>query len=213
MKTMLALVAALVLPSLALADDYKKSDPVTKTDPKAATKLAEEDVKLIAHIHHVNLMEIDMGKSAAAKGSASVRKYAQMLMKDHRDGDKDLIAFAKKKGLAVIPADAPATEADKKEMADMMVKMTELKKLKGAEFDRQFLIMMVDGHDKEIVKLDAAMPNIKDADLAAKMRDKRVVLQRHADSARELQKNAPTAAKTDVKDTKVGRVITENEKK
>jgi putative membrane protein len=211
MKTMLALVAALALPSLALADDYtKKTDDTKKVD--TAAKLADDDVKLIAHFHHVNVMEIDMGKSAAAKGSMSVRKYAQTLMKDHSDGDKDLVAFAKKKGLAKIPADTPATEAEKKEMADTMAKMAELKKLKGAEFDRQYLMMMVDGHDKEIVKLDAALPNIKDVDLASKMRDKRVVLQRHADGARDLQKNAPTASndtKTDIKDTKVGRAVTD----
>ena len=218
MKTMLALVAALALPSLALADDASKKtgDTTTKTDTTKTAKLDDADVKLIAHVHHVNLMEMDMGKLAAAKATGGVRTYGQTLMKDHQDADKDLIAFAKKKGLAKIPGDTPPTEADKKEHADMMAKMAGLKKLKGAEFDRQFLAMMVEGHDKEIAKLDAALPNIKDADLAMKMRDLRPVLQRHADTARDLQKNAPTASndktgdtKTDVKDTKVGRAVTE----
>ena len=211
MKIMLALVAALALPSLALADDMKKTDAPAKT---ATTKMDDGDVKLVAHVHHVNQMEMDMGKLAAAKATGGTRTYGQTLMKDHQDGDKDLTAFAKKKGIAKIPADVPPTGADKQEMADMMAKVAELKKLKGAEFERQFLMMMADGHDKELAKLDAALPNIKDADLAAKMRDLRPVLQRHADTARDLQKNAPTASndtKTDtkVKDTKIGRAVTD----
>jgi putative membrane protein len=207
MKTMIALVAALALPSLALADGpMKTGDTAAKTAPKTAEKMADADVKLIAHVHHVNAMEMDMGKLAAAKATGGVRTYGQTLMKDHRDGDKDLVAFAKKKGVTTIPVDVPPTEADKKEHADMMAKMAELKKLKGAEFDRQFLMMMADGHDKEIAKLDAALPNIKDVDLASKMRDLRPVLQRHADTARDLQKNAPTAS-NDVKNTKIGATL------
>ncbi len=216
MKTMLALVAALALPSLALADGTDKTgDTTTKTAPKTApkteAKLDDGDVKVIAHIHHVNQMEMDMGKLAAAKATGGVRTYGQSLMKDHQDGDKNLVAFAKKKGITTIPADVPATEADKKEMAATMTKMADLKKLKGAEFERQFLIMMQDGHDKELAKLDAALPNIKDVVLAANLRDLRPVLQRHADTARDLMKNAPTASndgKTDIKDTKVGAAVT-----
>lgn len=234
MKTMLALVAALALPSLALADGpMKTGDSTTKTAPApktGAAKMDDADVKLIAHVHHVNGMEMDMGKLAAAKATGGVRTYGQTLMKDHQDGDKDLVAFAKKKGVATIPADVPPTEADKKEHADMMAKMAELKKLKGADFDKMFLDMMVAGHDKEIARLDAALPMIKDADLAAKMKDLRPVLQRHADTARDLMKNAPTAstdaksdtktasktdaktkadAKTEIKDTKVGAAVTD----
>lgn len=226
MKTMLALVTALALPSLALADGpMKNGDTTTKTDPKTDTKttakLDDGDVKLIAHIHHVNGMEMEMGKLAAAKATGGVRTYGQTLMKDHSDGDKDLVAFAKKKGLATIPAFVPPTEADKKDHADMMAKIAELKKMKGADFERQFLMMMVDGHDKTIAAVDAALPNIKDADLVAKVRDLRPVLQRHADTARDLQKNTPTASndtktgdtktgdkKTDIKDTKVGAAVT-----
>lgn len=190
--TAFAFIAALAVPSLAIADDMKKPAPADKT--KATAKLVDDDVKLIAHVHHVNLMEIDMGKLAQKMGGDAVKKYGAALVKDHTDGDKDLIAFAKTKGLAKIPADVPPTEAAKKEMDEMMVKMADLKKLKGAEFDRQFLLVMQTGHDTELGKLTAAIPVIQDTDLQAKMKDLQPVLQRHADTARELQKAAPTAA-------------------
>lgn len=192
--TSLAFIAALAVPSLAIADDMKKPAPADKA--KATTKLVDDDVKLVAHVHHVNLMEIDMGKLAQKQGGDAVKKYGVALVKDHADGDKDLIAFAKTKGVAKIPADVPPTEAAKKEMDEMMAKMAELKKLKGAEFDRQFLMTMQMGHDAEVGKLTAALPMIQDADLKTKMTDLQPVLQRHADTARELQKAAPTASTT-----------------
>jgi putative membrane protein len=196
MKIILAAFTALVLPSLALADDTATKTKPTTPAPSTA-KLAEEDIKLVAHIHHVNMMEIDMGKLAKAKGTAAVKKYGEMLVKDHTDGDKDLVAFAKSKGVAKIPADVPPTEAERKAHEDMMAKMKALKTVKnGATFDREFLAMMQVGHDTEVMKLDAALPGIKDSDLALKMKDLRPVLQRHADTARDLNKNAPTASVT-----------------
>jgi putative membrane protein len=192
--TSLAFVAALAIPSLAIADDMKKPAPADKT--KAAAKLVDDDVKLVAHIHHVNMMEIDMGKLAQKMGGDAVKKYGAMLVKEHTDGDKDLIAFAKTKGVAKIPADVPPTEAAKKEMDDMMAKTAELKKMKGAEFDRQFLMMMQTAHDTELAKLTVAIPTIQDMDLQTKMKDLQPVLQRHADTARDLQKAAPTASTT-----------------
>lgn len=206
----LALVAALALalPSLALADaigdtnakvkakaDEKKAADKTMDKTGSSTKLADEDLKLVAHVHAVNLMEEDMGKLAAAKGSAAVKKYGQELQTDHMNGDKDLTAFAKTKGVAKIPADVPPTEAGKKDKAEMDAKVADLKKMKaGPEFDKQFLNMMVMGHDTEIARLDTAIPMIKDSDLSSKMKDLRPVLQRHADTARELQKATPTAS-------------------
>lgn len=192
--TSLAFIAALAVPALATADDMKKPAPADKT--KVAAKLADDDVKLVAHVHHVNMMEIEMGKLAQKQGGDAVKKYGATLVKDHTDGDKDLAAFAKTKGVAKIPADVPATDAAKKEMDDMMAKVAEVKKLKGAEFDRQFLLMMTAAHDAEVGKLTAALPMIQDADLKTKMTDLQPVLQRHADTARDLQKAAPTASVT-----------------
>jgi putative membrane protein len=192
---LLALVTALALPALALADTPAPGTAKTKTTAPATAKMADEDVKLVAHIHAVNEMEISMGKIAKSKGSAAVKKYGDELLTDHTNGDKDLTAFAKTKGLNKIPSDTPPTEAAKKEQAEMNTKIADLMKMKaGAEFDKQFLNMMVMGHDTEIARLDAAIPMIKDVDLSSKMKDLKPVLQRHADTARELQKSAPTAS-------------------
>jgi len=191
----LAFIAALAVPSLALADT-----PTTKTDKTAdkttdkTAKLSDADLQIVAHLHHVNQMEIDLGKAAQKSGTAPVKKYGEMLVKDHMASDKDALALVKKHGTATIPAEKPATDAAKAEDKEMMDQAAHMKTLKGAEFDRDFLTMMVTGHEKELAKIDVAMGTAENADVKDMLSNTKPVLQRHADQARDLQKNAPSAS-------------------
>ena len=206
MIRVLAIVTALALPSVALADPNKTppadkapdktNEKMTdkapiKTDKNA--KLADGDVKIIAHLHHVNQMEIDMGKLAQKSGTAAIKGYAETLVNDHTSNDKELTSFSKAHKLAMIPADKPETDADRQEVKDMTTQTAQLKTLKGAEFDKQFLNMMVAGHDKELAKIDTAIGAAADPDLQTMLKSTKPVLQRHSDQAHDLQKN-PTAA-------------------
>lgn len=188
----IALGLALALPAVASAEPAAKPT-------MAAAKLADGDVKIVAHLHHVNQMEIDLGKAAMKSSNAGVKAYGDTLVKDHTTGDKDLTAFAKAHKLAMIPADKPETDADKQEAKDMMDKVAKLKAMKGAEFDKTFLDMMASGHDKELAKIDTAMASVADADLKAILTATKPVLQRHADSARDLQKGAQASNDTAMK--------------
>jgi putative membrane protein len=210
----LAVVSALALPSLALAqtpappsprtpapttDTTKPGDaikPSTDKSAGAAAKLSDADVKIVAHLHHVNQMEIEVGKLAQNNGTMSVKNYGATLIADHQSADQDLTAFAKAHKLATIPADKPQTEADKQDAKDMQTKMAKLKTLKAAEFDREFTTMMTMGHDKELANIDAAIGSVGDPDLKTLLTGVKPVLQRHADQARDLQKNPPQAALT-----------------
>jgi putative membrane protein len=189
MKRALAIMTAFALPALALADDKTPpANPPTKTTDKPA-KLNEADVAVVAHVHHVNQMEIDLGKTAQKTGTTSVKSYSETLVSDHQSADKDLTALAKSHGLKAIPADKPQTEADKQEQKSMKDEVAHLKTLKGAEFDRAFLTMMVSGHDKEIAKVTTAIDTCTDPDLRTLLTALKPVLQRHADDARNLQKS------------------------
>jgi putative membrane protein len=217
----LAIITALALPALATADDQKNppatavpTDNQTPADPKAppapdtrttdtaapgkpgdkAAKLGDADVKIVAHLNHVNKMEIDLGKLAQKSGTEAVKNYGSTLVSDHQSANKELLAFTKMRKLATIPADKPETDEDKQAHKDMQTKMANLKKLKGAEFDREFLTMMAADHDKELAKIDVAMGSAADPDLKTLLTGVKPVLQRHADQARDLQKNAPQAS-------------------
>jgi putative membrane protein len=164
------------------------SDASSNKGDKSA-KLSDADVKVISHLHHVNQMEITLAKDAQRQGTKNVKDYASTLITDHQSADKDLTAFAKAHQLATIPADKPATDADRQDDKDMTQQMAKLKTLKGADFDKAYLNMMVAGHDKELTKIDVAISATGDADLKSMLQNIKPVLQRHADQARDLLKN------------------------
>jgi putative membrane protein len=189
----LAIIAGLAMPGLALAQD--KTNEKTTTAQTAPTKMVDSDVKIVAHLHHVNQMEIDLGKTAQkASTTAAVKSYGETLVSDHQSNDKDLTTFAKAHKLGSIPADKPTTDAEKQDQKDMMARVASLKKLKGAEFDKEFLNMMASDHDKELSRIDVATGATTDTDLQTLLKATKPVLQRHADQARDLQKNAQASA-------------------
>ena len=177
--------AALALPSLAVADTPSMKTTTTDT----TGKLNAEDAKIVSHLHHVNQMEIDLGKQAQKSGTSTVKGYADALVVDHTAADTDLVALAKKHGLTTIPADKAMTDAERQDEKDMTIAVTHLKTLKGAEFDKEFLSMMASGHDKELAKIDTSIGTAKDADLQLTLKNLKPVLQRHADEARNLEKS------------------------
>jgi putative membrane protein len=192
--------AALTVSVSAFADDTAKTG-TTKTDTtkpdttKTAkpAKLKAQELQVMAHYHAVNQLEIDLGKAAEKKATSdNVKSYAKMLVTDHQDADKELTALAKKTG-QMIPAEKPADATEKKEMADTKADATKLKTLKGADFERQYLRMMVQGHEKELANIDTNVAKLENAELVDAIKAKKDVLQKHADEARNLQKNEPAA--------------------
>jgi putative membrane protein len=189
MKKTLALVLALLVAPAAFADDAAKA-PAPKADSATkATKLTAAELQVMAHYHALNVMEVDLGKAAKLKGaSAGVKEYGAMLVKDHSESDTKLKALAKKTK-QTIPAEKPANDVEKQEIAVNKANAAKLKQQKGAAFDTMFLAAMVEGHEKELAKIDTKIAEVQNAELADMLRAKKPVLQHHADHARELQKN------------------------
>jgi predicted outer membrane protein len=193
------MIAALAGPALAdpTAPDQQKPTTGDKDKDKPATakgKLNDAELQTLAHVHQVNQFEIDMGKLAQKQGSAGVQKYGAVLVRDHTNADRDFTALAKKKGVT-IPTEVTGNDADQQEMKDNMSAMDRLKTMKGKDFDKEFLPMMVAGHDKEIVRIDAAIAQATDNDLQASLKQFKPMLQRHADMARDLEKANAQASK------------------
>ena len=204
----LVIVSALVLPTLAIADDQNKTPPADKAPPADKTnekttntasdktpgksdknaKLSEGDTKIVAHLHHVNQMEIDMGKLAEKNGTPTVKSYAMTLVSDHQSNDKDLTAFAKKHRVAMIPADKPEAEADRQDAKDMTTKVAHLKALKGAEFDKAYVDNEVTYHQTVLDAVDKTLiPSANNADLKALLVKVRPAFVAHLEHARHLQ--------------------------
>jgi putative membrane protein len=189
--TCVLVTAFLTVSFAASADDAK---PTTAETAKPA-KLKPQELAVMAHYHAVNQTEIDLGNVAAKKARTDgVKDYGKMLVKDHGKADKGLVALAKKTG-QVIPREKPADDVERKEMADNKAAAAKLKTLEGADFERQYLRMMVQGHEKELAKLDANIAKAENGELVEALKGKRAVLQHHADAARELQTSSTTATR------------------
>jgi predicted outer membrane protein len=189
--TTVALALAFLVPAISGADvnKDKTTDKTDKTtDKKQVKKLGENEIRIVSHVHHINVMEVDLGKLAQRVGTAPVKKYAEMVTIDHQMADKSLVKFAKERGINVIPPEKPQTDADKKMMKDMQAEIAALKKLKAADFDREYLRMMVKHHDEELAMTDSLIEISTDSDLDMILQNRKASLQRHADGARELQK-------------------------
>ena len=190
----IAFIAAMALPAVAAADEPKPGTTTTdKTkipDKPKVAKLADADVQIIVHQHHVDIAQVDMGKLGQKRGGAAVKSFGETLIRDHAAADKETVAFAKKHGIVKIPAEMAKTDDEKAEVKAAGEALAKLKLLKGAEFDREFANIVATEHDKELVKLTAAIPMVADADLAALLRDKQPMIQRHAEQARELVKGS-----------------------
>lgn len=196
--TTFALIALLAAPLVASADDKgttTTTDKAKTTEKTTTSKLADTDLQVMSQMHHVNQMEIDMGKLAQTKGSTpAVKAYGQTLVRDHTSADKDMLAFAKK-NKTTIPMFKPTDEADQKDMKDDKDMAAHIKTLKGADFDKEFLSMMVAGHEKVLAKLDSSMGSIQNDDLKTMLQNVKPTIQKHADTARDLQKTNPQAMK------------------
>jgi putative membrane protein len=185
--------------------DTSKTD-MSKTEPSKAkpAKLKVGELQVMAHYHALNQMEIDLAKTAEkTTKNDSVKSFAQLMIKDHGDNDKQLLSLAKKTAQR-IPMEKPASDVEKQDKAEDKAMAAKVKTLKGADFDREYIRMMVQGHDKELAKIDSKIAEVENAELADALKATKPVLQKHADQAREVQKDLTQPSASNLPSTDTG---------
>jgi putative membrane protein len=170
-------------------------------NPKASQEtLSDADLKVLAHIHDVNLDEIEMGQLATERASTpAIKRYAKMIVDDHSKGDKNVLALAKARNaiLPTTPSDADEIAAQQKGMEAMDA----LRPLTGTDFDKLFLETMAAAHEREIGNADTALKSVSDARLSALIKQMRPVLVKHAEGARKILGEAARPGATGSSDT------------
>jgi putative membrane protein len=125
------------------------------------------DDEVLARVHAVNKMEIDLGQIAADHGkSADVKAYGRMLVKDHTAGDKEVTALAQKQSIALRDPQ-PVNANDRDMMAQDKADAEHLKTLSGDEFDKTFAQAMLQGHADMIALLGDAKASTKNQAIKA----------------------------------------------
>lgn len=125
-----------------------------------------------------SMMEIELGSYAAANaGSAAVKQFGQMMMTDHTKADSILSVIAQVKNIAI--PNVPGEEHQKH--------IDNLKKKKGADFDKDYMKMMIDDHEEDIKKFEDASKNSKDEDIRQFATNTLPTLRKHLDAAKKVK--------------------------
>jgi len=148
--------------------EEKKTEQPSKSP--ATSALSDKDKAFMKEAAKGGMMEVDMGKMAQQKGkSPDVKKIGGTMVADHSKANAELMAIAKKKGV-----DLSKEKAPKHSMND-------------ANFDKEYLSMMVDDHQKDLAAFQAEAKNGSDADVKAFASKTSAVIKKHLDMVKAAQ--------------------------
>jgi putative membrane protein len=104
------------------------------------------DVNFVRDVTDLNNTEIDLSRLAADRSSnAEVKKFAQMTIADHTAAGDKLSGIVAQNSIETAPKDKDVQKTDDEKQ--------KLDKKQGADFDREYIDAMIDGHDKLLSKL------------------------------------------------------------
>ena len=172
------LFASLALAQDATQDSSMKKDPAKQDSMKKdnTSTLSSSDKKFIMETGQGGMMEVELAKLAVDKASnEEVKQFAQRLVDDHTKANDELMALASQKGVT-IPHDEKA----------MMKGKDKLSKLSGADFDREFISLMVKDHTKEVKEFEDVSTKAKDTDVKDWAAKTLPTLREHLQMARDI---------------------------
>jgi len=125
-----------------------------------ADTVKSADKDFVHDVAIANLAEVQLGRLAVEHSkNAQVKKFAQMMIDDHTKAGDSLSSVASRYNIAV-----PSQIDDKhRDLSD------KLSTLQGAEFDREYMSAMVDGHDDVLDKVGSRVDQSKLADWKTRM--------------------------------------------
>ena len=142
------------------------------------------DAQIASIVVTANQVDIDAGKLAASKSSnAEVKKFANLMVADHTNVNKQAVALVTK--LKVTPEDND-TSKSLKTGGDKNLET--LKGLKGAEFDKAYVDHEVAYHQAVLDAVDKTLiPGAKNDELKALLVKVRPAFVTHLEHAKHLQ--------------------------
>lgn len=122
------------------------------------------------------IMEVEAAKIAQKSASSQqVKDFAAKMLEDHTRANNELKAFSVKKKV-ITPDALPAED---------QIHLDEMKKLKGAEFDKHYMGMMVTDHEKTVALFKEGVAN-KDLGLKEWATKTLAVIEKHDEMAKTI---------------------------
>jgi putative membrane protein len=136
--------------------DTRRSEDMMKSGTGMATGQVDPQLaSSLMKLHASNMAEIQMAQLAQDRAqSKEVKQFAQHILKDHQAADKKVMDHAKMHNVDMQMAmNDPELQRMQKESQDQL---TQLQALTGAEFDRQYVTINVQAHEKTIAMVTEA---------------------------------------------------------
>jgi putative membrane protein len=128
--------------------DVNASNPSTggAVGTAGSDNVSNGDKDFVKDIATANIAEVELGRMALDKAvNPDVKKFAQMMVDDHTKANEELTTIASQDNIAV-----PSALDDKhNDLRDKLAKKT------GADFDKDYIDAMVDGHKDVMDKLES----------------------------------------------------------
>ena len=152
--------------------------------PAVAADVPAKTTDFVSKAAVANKFEIDTSQLALKYAKAEdVKSFAQQMITDHTAVNKQAGALAKK--LGVTPEDSDTSKSLKQGAAE---NVGNLKKLKGAQFDKAYVDHEVDYHQQVLDAIDKVLvPSAQNAELKGLIEKVRPAIQTHLDHAKQLQ--------------------------
>ena len=144
----LALTAALTIGCRGDDRSARTTNPETgaPVGTSGAADVSRGDQNFVKDAAIAGMAEIELGRMAQEKGmDSNVKKFGQMMVEDHTKASQALKSIATENRIEV-PAQV---DDDHKDKAEKLAAKT------GADFDRDYADIMVDGHQNFIDKLES----------------------------------------------------------
>lgn len=153
------------------------SDTGLASAREAATPADSGEISFMEDAARGGMMEVALGKLAEQKAHVQrIQDFAHMIVYDHSHANGGLRAAAS--GLNVkLPDSLDAAAGQQKDRLSAM---------KGTDFDRSYMQLMVKDHQKDIQEFRDMLPRIKHTALKHWVSSSLPMLEKHLDSARAI---------------------------
>ena len=165
--------------SMNSARDTTKMDSAKK-DTTLAMTVVGADAKFATAAADGGMAEVMLGKLAKEKATnLQLKEFGAMMVTDHSKANDELTALAKSKNIA-LPL---VVSADKQKAYDDLNKKT------GADFDKAYTSMMIDGHKSTAKLMKDEADNGKDPDMKAFAAKTLPIVNMHLDKITAIDKS------------------------
>ncbi len=179
-----AAFAQTVDPAIYTASQSQPTDPVesktgelNQAEPGGPVKIAAQDALFVMMFGSGNVGEIRLSELALKNSeNPDVKAFAQMMITDHCKANDELLAVAKDHNIDFPPA--PPAAAYK--LSQTMLGM------KGAEFDKVYMGLLVKAHTNTLAALKKAKGEVKDKLLTEYVDGTEKTVAEHLKKAKEI---------------------------